>query len=139
MLAIAGQTAGPNWLTFFRKPMAMGTHGGTKGKQIRFLFFKGSVREKLKTYVPKNGMSIQTQKVATYDLDHKKINLILNKSFKYCNLKSSIIFQRIRILMIFHNIFDFFLFYKFSLQLVFTTALDFRTLILENIKMSSSL
>ena len=30
--------------------------------------------------------SIQIEKIATYDLDRKKINLILNKTFKYYNL-----------------------------------------------------
>ena len=41
MLAIAGQTADPNWLIFFE-----GTHGhpggpgGNKGSKIHFLFFK---------------------------------------------------------------------------------------------------
>ena len=33
-----------------------------------------------------NVMSIQIQKDATYDLDHKKIYLIPNKSFRYYNL-----------------------------------------------------
>ena len=36
--------------------------------------------------MPKNVVSIQIQKDATYDLDRKKINLILNKTFRYYNL-----------------------------------------------------
>ena len=39
-----------------------------------------------KTIIPKNVASIQIQKIATYDLDRKKINLIPNKSFRYYNL-----------------------------------------------------
>jgi len=39
--------------------------------------------------------SIQIQKVAIYDSYRKLINLISNKSFRYHNLKSSIIFRRI--------------------------------------------
>ena len=45
----------------------------------------------------KNVASMQIQKVAILDSDRKKINLILNKSFRYYNLKSSIIFGRIHI------------------------------------------
>ena len=30
--------------------------------------------------------SIQIEKIATYDLDRKKINLVSNKSFRYYNL-----------------------------------------------------
>ena len=38
---------------------------------------------------------IQIEKIATYDLDRKKINLIVNKSFRYYNLSSLIIFRHI--------------------------------------------
>ena len=37
---------------------------------------------------PNNLASIQIEKIATYDLDRKKINLISNKSFRYFNLYS---------------------------------------------------
>ena len=41
----------------------------------------------LKTTLTKEHVaSIQIQKVATYDSDRKKINLIPNKSFRYYNL-----------------------------------------------------
>ena len=36
--------------------------------------------------MPKNEAPIQVEEIATYDLDHKKINLISNKSFRYQNL-----------------------------------------------------
>ena len=36
--------------------------------------------------IPKTIASIKIQKVATYDSDRKKINLIPNKSFRYYNL-----------------------------------------------------
>ena len=45
--------------------------------------------------MPNNLAAIQIQKIATYDLDRKKIDLIWNKSFKYYNLYSSIIFRHI--------------------------------------------
>jgi len=60
-------------------------------------------KEKFKTTHTKNVASIQIQKVATYDSDRKKIYLIPNKSFRYYNLQSSIIFRRIHIKLIFHN------------------------------------
>jgi len=36
--------------------------------------------------IPNNFASIKIEKIATYDLDRKKINLISNKSFTYYNL-----------------------------------------------------
>ena len=36
--------------------------------------------------MPNNMASIQIDKMATYDLDRKNINLISNKSFRYYNL-----------------------------------------------------
>ena len=36
-------------------------------------------------YIPKNVASIQIQKVAIFDSNRKKINLIQNKSFRYYN------------------------------------------------------
>ena len=36
--------------------------------------------------MPKNVAPIQIEKIATYDLDRQKINLITNKSFRYYNL-----------------------------------------------------
>ena len=54
--------------------------------------------------MPKNVDSLQIQKVATYDSDRNKINLILNTAFTYYNLQSQIIFRRIRIQLILHKI-----------------------------------
>ena len=36
--------------------------------------------------MPNNLAAIQIEKIALYDLDRKKINLILNKTFRYYNL-----------------------------------------------------
>ena len=55
----------------------------------------------------KNIASIQIQKDATFNSDRKIFNLTPNKSFKYYEQQSSIIFRRIRISLIFHNIFAF--------------------------------
>ena len=54
-------------------------------------------RKLLKTTDTEECMFIQIQKVAIYDLDRKKINLISKKSFRYYNLSSSNIFRSIRI------------------------------------------
>jgi len=56
----------------------------------------------------KNVSSMQIQKFATFNSDREQINLSPNKSFRYYNQYSSIIFRRIRIWLIFHNIFFYF-------------------------------
>ena len=61
-------------------------------------------RKLLKTIIPKNVVSIQIQKDATFNSDRKQINLIPNKLFRYCKQLSFIIFRRIRKKLILHNI-----------------------------------
>ena len=51
-----------------------------------------------------NIASTQIENIVINDSDRKKINLISNKSFRYCNLQSSIIFRHICIQFIFYNI-----------------------------------
>ena len=69
-----------------------------------------------KRLIPKNVDSIQIKKVATQDSDRNKINLIPNKAFRYYKLQSSIIFRRICIQLIFHNIF-YIVFFKINILL----------------------
>ena len=70
---------------------------------------------------------------ATFNSDRQKINLFPNKSFRYYKQKSLIIFRRIRIQLIFHNILLIWFLKKYSAM-----ALDFQTF-LENMKKSSLL
>ena len=44
------------------------------------------LRKLLKALIPENVASTQIQKLTIFDSDRKKINLILNKSFRYYNL-----------------------------------------------------
>ena len=53
---------------------------------ILLLSVASTRRKLLKRLIPKNVVSIQIQKDATYDLDRKKIYLISNKSFRYYTL-----------------------------------------------------
>ena len=54
---------------------------------LKGVFAKNESGYRLNAIKKKNNMaSIQIEKIATYDFNHKKINLISNKSFRYYKL-----------------------------------------------------
>ena len=63
----------------------------TEGFSLKGVFAKNERGYRLNTIkkallIATNLTYIQIEKIGTHDLDRKKINLILNKSFRYYNL-----------------------------------------------------
>ena len=95
-------------LKFIYKNIKLFFLKGVFGKNERGYKLDASIRRKLLKTTHTEERSAHADETLTSD--RKQINLYPNKSFRYYKQSSSVIFRRILIWLIFHNIFDFVVF-----------------------------